>query len=302
MSQPIATYHCTEAALLDVVLERLSARLALPEGRVFVDGVRAAQPAQALAAGARVDVYSAREARPSVRVLARQGGLAFVEKPAGVPTEPERRGSTHSVVAQFAEQAGCAVADVHALSRLDLGVSGVVLLGLDAQARQRVQALREEGRLQRRYVALAAQSPVPPAGRWNDFIQRPSASARRSAGTTGEVAETHFYVAGTAPAPRTECVLALTPVTGRTHQLRIHASAHGAALLGDRTYGGPGRLHLASGDVHGLDRVYLHAAWVRLGDAEPVACEAPAEFASIWALLGGSADALTRAVAESLEK
>jgi 23S rRNA-/tRNA-specific pseudouridylate synthase len=70
-------------------------------------------------------------------------------------------------------------------------------------------------------------------------------------------------------------LLALAPKTGRTHQLRVHASAHGLPLLGDRAYGGVARLTSITGSVRELARIALHAAWVELPLDEPRRIEAP---------------------------
>ena len=53
-------------------------------------------------------------------------------------------------------------------------------------------------------------------------------------------------------------------MTGRTHQIRVHASHAGAPLLGDRDYGGPTRLTLPGGRVLAPTRIALHAAKVRI--------------------------------------
>jgi 23S rRNA-/tRNA-specific pseudouridylate synthase len=98
---------------------------------------------------------------------------------------------------------------------------------------------------------------------------------------------------------RTPALLTLTPVTGRTHQLRAHAASAGAPLLGDPSYGGPRRARLASGRVLPLSRVLLHAAWVELElDAERVRVTAPLppDFVATWEILGGEAAALERAL------
>jgi 23S rRNA-/tRNA-specific pseudouridylate synthase len=81
-------------------------------------------------------------------------------------------------------------------------------------------------------------------------------------------------------------------VTGRTHQLRVHAAAAHTPLLGDTTYGGPRRLLAADGSVHSVPRVALHAAAVELVHAgQPLRVEAPfpADLVALWESLGGSA-------------
>jgi 23S rRNA-/tRNA-specific pseudouridylate synthase len=86
-------------------------------------------------------------------------------------------------------------------------------------------------------------------------------------------------------------VLALAPVTGRTHQIRVHASNAGVPLVGDVAYGGAARLTLASGRVIAPGRVALHAARVVVPDerGEPMvfAAPVPTELVELWSSLGG---------------
>jgi 23S rRNA-/tRNA-specific pseudouridylate synthase len=93
----------------------------------------------------------------------------------------------------------------------------------------------------------------------------------------------------------THAMLALEPITGRTHQLRVHAADAGAALLGDGAYGGDTRVGLSSGRVLGIRRIALHAARVvvprRSGEAMEVQAEVPAELRGLWTALGGVDDA-----------
>jgi 23S rRNA-/tRNA-specific pseudouridylate synthase len=299
MSRPSERWIATEVETLACVLDRLGSRAALDQGRVFVAGRRARDLEELLPIGASVEIYPPRASPSRLRVLRAQSGLVFVDKPPGIATEPERRGASGTLVSLVAEELGVPVESVHALSRLDVGVSGVVLLGITADARRRVTDLRAQGEVIRRYVAISAAAPEPEQGIWSDSIGRASASSRRQASAQGERAETAYRVTGRAAARQgLQSVLAFEPLTGRTHQLRVHAAAHGAPLLGDRTYGGPGRLVSPSGEVSALTRVFLHAAWIQLGDQERVQCPLPEDFLQVWQALGGEAVALGRAIDE----
>lgn len=301
MSRPQTTWIVTEPEALGALLERLKQRDALAAGRVFVNGRRAASDDMRLEASMRVDVYPARpHENTAVSILCERDGLVFVEKPVGIATEPERRGHRETVIQRVAELLSVAVARVNALTRLDVGVSGVVLLALDTDARQRVHALRSAGTFERRYVALATATPTPSNGVWSEAIGRANAGARRVLDERGEHAETRYAVTGTTPSGA--AAIAFRPITGRTHQLRVHASAHGAALLGDATYGASKRLLLPGGRVVALDRIYLHCAWIALGDSARVEAKLPDEFWATWSALAGEREALERACMEPLER
>jgi 23S rRNA-/tRNA-specific pseudouridylate synthase len=261
---------------------------ALADGRVFVDGKRVTDPTSALAAGARVELFAARAENNELAVLARFEGLVVLDKPAGIATEPDHAGITNTVVARAAELLGVPRAEVHALSRLDVGVSGVVLLSLDTPSRRKVEALRAAGRVRRRYVAVASGVPEPASGVWNDSIGRARGQQRVIGGRDAESATTNYRSAATSGSAS---LLALEPVTGRTHQLRVHAAHARCPLYGDAMYGGPKRAVRPDGAVVTLRRIALHAAWLELPFSGGVRVESalPAELIELWEALGGSA-------------
>jgi len=268
---------------------------ALADGRVFVDGKRLTDTAFTLSPGARVELYAARRSEGELSLLARFDGLVAVEKPAGMATEPDHAGIAASVVARAAELLAVERKDVHAMSRLDVGVSGVVLLALDRFARRRVEALREAGRLRRRYVAIASSVPSPASGVWDAPIGRGRGNLRSAFGRDPESARTGYRTAAQTGAAS---LLALEPVTGRTHQLRVHASHAGCPLYGDAAYGGRKRVTQPDGAVIALRRIALHAAWVELPFSGGVRIESalPAALEELWSALGGSADGLASAL------
>ena len=228
-------------------------------------------------------------------ILDERRGLLFVDKPAGLQTEPDAR-TQDTLVTRIAAQLSLPLERVHALSRLDTGVSGVVTLGLTPEARRQVEAWRLQGRFRRRYLALASGDVAASKGSWSEPIGRAAGSLRKVDGRNPEPAHSDFAVVeSSAPreraTPRALHLLALAPRTGRTHQLRVHAAAHGLPLLGDRAYGGASRWLSENGAVHALDRIALHAAWVELPFAEPLRVESPTPpvLLAIWQDFQGDA-------------
>jgi 23S rRNA-/tRNA-specific pseudouridylate synthase len=287
-----------------------AARDALSDGRLFVDRVRETSD-RSVEGEHVVEVYAARADTDDIVVLYEREGLVFVAKPPGVPTEPDRAGSAGSVLARVAAALSVPVQELHALSRLDVGVSGVVTLARSPAGRALVDTARRAGRFHRRYVAIAAGAPNPADGTWSGAISRGAGGRREiaaEAATDAKEATTHYRTMATAspalldgrdPVPRSAALLALTPVTGRTHQLRAHASSAGAPFLGDPSYGGPRRVRLTNGRVVSLPRVLLHAAWVELRVGSEQLCitaPLPPDFIATWELLGGDAIALERAL------
>lgn len=286
------------AQFLDPLVPEVS-RL-IGEGRVFVDGVRARAGGLALAAGAVITVSRPRVSTGRVEVLGRRGGLVAVAKPAGVPTEPDHRGGVGSVRRLAAAALGVRERDLHAATRLDAPVSGVVLLALGAAARRDLERWRAEGRLVRRYLGLAATAPRPPAGAWDEPIGRRFAPRVATRLALTRFATVTVAARGVAPGQPGAALLALAPATGRTHQLRIHAAAAGSALLGDVEHGGPRRLVLDDGSIVPLDRVALHAARLTLAlpdaPAWEITARIPAPLRTWWARLGGDEEAWSKAL------
>jgi 23S rRNA-/tRNA-specific pseudouridylate synthase len=241
-----------------------------------------------------------------LRILGEYRGLLFVDKPAGLQTEPDAR-TTDTLLSRLATQLRVPVSGLHALSRLDTGVSGVVTLGLNPDANRLVQGWREQGRFRRRYLGLATNASSAPAisaartGAWVESIGRASGSLRSVSGRNPESAHTDYARVASATLPRatpnTLHLLALAPLTGRTHQLRVHCTAHGLPLLGDRAYGGASRFIADSGAVTALDRIALHAAWVELPLSAPFRIESPTPsfLLDLWRAFGGNAAAFEEA-------
>ncbi|HEX2670960.1 MAG TPA: pseudouridine synthase, partial [Polyangiaceae bacterium] len=133
-------------------------------------------------------------AATELRILGEYRGLLFVDKPAGLQTEPDAR-TADTLLSRLATQLREPAARLHALSRLDTGVSGVVTIGLSADANRLVQGWREEGRFRRRYLGLASSprgvSDVPGGsevrtGAWSESIGRASGSVRSIGGRNPE--------------------------------------------------------------------------------------------------------------------
>ncbi|HLV20724.1 MAG TPA: pseudouridine synthase [Polyangiaceae bacterium] len=273
------------------VLEAMGSAGAVQQGRVFVDGRRVLADTGELVAGSIVEVFEARPPLEPARALDRREGLVVAFKPAAMPTEPDRRGSGDSLVRVIARDLALDARRVHAVSRLDVGVSGLVLLAITEGAQRHAAELQQAGKLERHYLAIAAGCPTPPSGEWRGEVR---------VGSRALPAISRYRVIESLPSPRlqlldagggTPSLLHLTPLTGRTHQLRQHARAAGAALLGDRRYGGPSRLRDEGGGVLPLARICLHAFRVVLADQRGAAwtVEAGSELlASVWADLGGT--------------
>jgi 23S rRNA-/tRNA-specific pseudouridylate synthase len=300
MSTPLFRWVVAAPLPLGQLLADQGLSNALRDGRVFVDGKRSASELE-LAPGAVVEVFLPRP-RATIAILSETGDVFAVHKPAALPTEPDH-GGADCVLAQLAQALRVEVSGLFAVSRLDVGVSGVLLVTFGVRSRERLLAQRAEGHLRRRYVALAAGVPDPAEGDWRDALGGASRGRRAVDGRDAQSAHSHYRVVATAsavaPLGAPTSLLALSPITGRTHQLRVHAAAHGAPLLGDRKYSGPPRLTLPDGSVHAFTQILLHAAWVEWGSErqrQRVTSEPVAALVDAWLALGGDIAAIQRAL------
>jgi RluA family pseudouridine synthase len=278
------------------VLARAAADVdAVRDGRVFVGPRRVKRQDEPVRDGDVVEVAPPRPPKTeSVTILARTRDLVAVDKPAGMPTIADHAGAAHALLAVVARALGLPERALHPTSRLDRDVSGVVVLAQTKAAAGRLAQARTERRYDRRYVAIAAKTPAANRGTWDAPIGRAQDPRLRAvAGREAVDAATRYSVC--AQAAGGEALLAVAPVTGRTHQIRVHAAHAGAPLLGDRAYDGPTRLTMAGGRVLELRRVALHAARVVVPDEHGaplvVTAPTPPDLVDLWSALGGDAHA-----------
>ena len=160
------------------------------------------------------------------------------------------------------------------LHRLDKETSGVLVFGKTPDANRSLTEQFTEHRVLKKYLLLTDR-PVPQ----REFTVKTALVrvgekyASRPPHAGAEIAETRFGVPALAGVDRLKAGLQTveaTPLTGRTHQIRVHAAESGFPVLGDTLYGGTPAA-----------RVFLHAAEISFthpATDEPVTFHAPANF------------------------
>lgn len=167
--------------------------------------------------------------RSPIPILHRDPRVIVALKPPGLLTAPEKGGAARSLVEVLAEE-GVVAQAVH---RLDLDVSGAVVLALDDEARVALEALFRERAVTKTYWAMAQGRYQEARGvyRWPIADDGPDARVDE---VRGKPAETRWTVIAR-HAVATEMEVDL--VTGRRNQIRVHFAHGGHALIGDRKYG-----------------------------------------------------------------
>ncbi|WP_238253726.1 MULTISPECIES: RluA family pseudouridine synthase [Methylobacterium] len=186
------------------------------------------------------------------RLLYRDALVLVIDKPAGLPVHPGPKGGETLTDHLDALRFGLPRRP-EAAHRLDRDTSGCLALGRHAKALARLNKLfAASGTVGKTYWAIVEGDPSEDEGRIDLPLARRSDDPRSwwmKTDPAGDPSLTTWRVLGRSP-DRSLAWLALSPVTGRTHQLRVHCAAMGWPILGDTIYGtaprsgGPGlQLH-----------------------------------------------------------
>lgn len=185
------------------------------------------------------------------RLLYRDGLILVIDKPWGLAVHKGPKGGDNLEAYFGALRFGLPRSPALA-HRLDRETSGCLVLGRHRKALAQLGLLFKQGKIGKTYWAVVAGAPPADEG----LIDLPLARLDAARGwwmktdPLGQKAQTRWKVLGrTADAS----FLELTPLTGRTHQLRVHCAAMGFPILGDAIYGtaAPGalRLHLLARSI-----------------------------------------------------
>jgi tRNA pseudouridine32 synthase / 23S rRNA pseudouridine746 synthase len=203
------------------------------------------------------------------RVLYRDALMLVIDKPAGLPVHPGQKGGETLIRRLDALRFGLPRRP-EAAHRLDRDTSGCLVLGRHAQALRRLGALFQRNAVEKVYWAVVEGGPAAEMGDVNLPLapRSPERGWWMQVDPAGQPALTRWRVLA-----RGDGVtwLDLRPVTGRTHQLRVHCAAMGWPILGDSIYGPPPR--------SGGPGLHLHAraVTVPLYPKKPaISVEAPA--------------------------
>ena len=195
--------------------------------------------------------------------------LVAIDKPAGLLVHRTQLAAHEGEAALqlLRDQLGRPVWPVH---RLDRGTSGVLLFALSAEVASRLGAMFEQGRMDKRYVALVRGWPATDEG----VIDHPLARDPElpSAGQPLLTAQTRWRVLQRLEWPLASdprfattrvALLEAEPLQGRRHQIRRHLKHIAHPILGDATHG-KGPLNRAVAAHLGLQRLWLHARQLTL--------------------------------------
>lgn len=202
------------------------------------------------------------------RLLYRDALVLVIDKPAGLPVHPGPRGGETLTDHLDALRFGLPRRP-EAAHRLDRDTSGCLALGRHAKALARLGKVFSGHSAEKTYWAIVSGGPSGEAGTIDLPLARRSSDPRSwwmKADPAGDPALTHWRVLGRGDGLTW---LELKPITGRTHQLRVHCQESGWPILGDSIYS----------DAPRGSMLHLHARALTLPlypKRDPITVEAPA--------------------------
>lgn len=187
-------------------------------------------------------------------VLYADDTLLVLEKPAGLLAVPGRGEDKQDcmsvrVLRHFP--------DALVVHRLDMATSGLMLMARGAVAQRRLNDAFANRAVFKRYTAMVDGLPTTLSNAWNLIdlpisVDWPNRPRRVIDPILGKSSQTRWRLLSH-DAPTDTSRIELEPITGRSHQLRVHMKALGHAILGDALYAPPHALSLSN-------RLLLHAS------------------------------------------
>ena len=215
------------------------------------------------------------ESPPGFTTLYSDDSLLVLDKPAGLLSVPGRSEDKQDCLSRRVQ---AHYPDALVVHRLDMATSGLMLMARGAGMQRQLSGLFEMRQVKKRYAAVVAghfeTAGLAPAdeGGWRlidlpiaaDWPNRP---LRVIDLVNGKPSQTRWRIRSINAAAQTTCV-DLEPITGRSHQLRVHLKALGHPILGDALYGANAGMSKETGAM----RLLLHAC--RLSFSHPVTAQA----------------------------
>lgn len=273
----------------------------IKDGFVVVNGRPARKSGQMLEVGAELTI-TIPPTEPGVLIpeqipldiLYEDDDLLVVNKPAGMVVHPAAGHTTgtlvHAALSHAPQMEGIGGEKrpgvVH---RLDKDTSGIIFLAKNDRAHRWLQDQFRLRRVEKTYIALVDGKPSTPLGRIEAAIGRSPSQRKQMAVTTshkGREAVSEYRVLESFTQ---HTLLQIHPITGRTHQIRLHLAFIGCPVAGDTVYG-------RKKPSVPLQRHFLHAAGLSIclpGHTQPQRFESalPAELAAVLHSLRSEAPA-----------
>ena len=229
---------------------------------------------EAVAAGDRISIRAARRELRAVAedlplaIVYEDDDLVVVDKPAGMVVHVGagvRSGTLVNALLHHISSLSRAGGELRPgiVHRLDKMTSGLVLVAKNDLAHRQLTAQFKSREIHKTYVALVHGRVSNPSGEIVKSVGRdPIHRVRMRPGGIGAREATTRYRVLRRFAHFT--LLEAEPLTGRTHQIRVHFSSIGHPIVGDTLYRAPARISIGGSELKTLSRNFLHASAIEL--------------------------------------
>ncbi|MCR9131031.1 MAG: pseudouridine synthase [bacterium] len=210
----------------------------IEEGRVFLEN-RDSKPDTILTNFDEIRHHNPAVIEPSVpdtvRIIEETDSYLAVFKPAPMPMHPGGRYFKNTLKSILEEKGFEGLKITH---RLDAVTSGIVLFAKNKEFAKQVMQAFMTGNVEKEYHATVFGVPTESAKTIQSKIRRKHGFVFESGGEldSGQVGITHFEVISSSPETNTS-LIRCNPITGRTHQIRLHLAEWGYPIIDDPIYG-----------------------------------------------------------------
>jgi tRNA pseudouridine32 synthase / 23S rRNA pseudouridine746 synthase len=190
---------------------------------------------------------------PYLDIVYQDDDIVVLNKPSGLLTVPGRLAEHKDCLQNRVQKILPTATIVH---RLDMATSGIILMALNKPAHVEISRQFEKRQTQKSYIARVYGKVENPTGSVNEplICDWPNRPKQKVDHQQGKKSLTHYRVISY---QENSTLVELTPVTGRSHQLRVHMLSLGHPILGDRLYAHDKALTISP-------RLQLHAQWLTI--------------------------------------
>ncbi len=203
-------------------------------------------------------------------IIYQDDDLIAVEKPSGLLCVPGLREPDN-----LHDRVKAVFANARVIHRLDMSTSGIVLFALHHEAQKRMGRLFEHRLINKRYIAIIDGLLTPQQGEVHSKLicDWPNRPKQKIDWLNGKHASTYYSVINR-DHEKNWTRVQLKPITGRTHQLRVHMLQLGHPILGDKLY-------TQNNSENKFERLTLHAerlSFTHPFDSTPILIQSKSEF------------------------
>lgn len=204
-------------------------------------------------------------------------------KPAGILSQKDKSGDDDLAghLKKALEKNGQKVPFLAPVHRLDRNTSGLLILALNAESARKLTDIIKEGRLEKTYLAIVKGDPGE-SGRYDFRLRKDQKNNQVYVDPNGDEAATEFK---RIKKMGNSCLMEVRILTGRSHQIRVHFSAAGHALLGDKKYA-----KKPWSEIFGRPALHAHRLVIPwAGENLKIEAPLPEDISGLLGRLGGSA-------------